>query len=88
VDCHCRIVFVRLDCSTLAKHPSAAGLHTAANFVREMVLPLPISSATALTLVLHGDLSLQRRVLLFVTMIPLVAARMIVLDSLDISVVQ
>jgi hypothetical protein len=53
-----------------------------------MVLPLPISSATALTLVLHGDLSLQRRVLLFVTMISLVAARMIVLDSLDISVVQ
>jgi hypothetical protein len=45
------------------------GLHTAANFVRDMVLPLPISSATALTLVLHGDLSLQRRVLLFVTMI-------------------
>jgi hypothetical protein len=65
----CRIVFVRLDCSTLAKHPSAAGLHTAANFVREMVLAQPISSATALTRVLHGDLSLQRRVLLFVTMI-------------------
>jgi hypothetical protein len=54
VDCRhdsddCRIVFVRLDCSTLAKHP-CAGLHTAANFVRDMVLPLSISSATALTL--------------------------------------
>jgi membrane protease YdiL (CAAX protease family) len=56
--------------------PAAAGLHTAANFVRDMVLPLSVSSATALTIVPHGDLSPGRRVVLLVLMsaIPLIAS--------------